>query len=426
MLTMLKNRPLRPSAVLRAAVLLACVVAGLAVVPAGAQAPGPTPTSPSRPTAVPPTQSYLSWWVVSHLPTDVWSGPNASALSFGPAPVGTPFRVLAPQVGARLYVYNPRTDNVGWVDARAVGPIAAPTDDEIAALIAPPPPTFQPWWAMTHRPAVAWSSPNADAAPFNRIPQWRYLEVVSPEESGRVLTVDPRNAAYAYVETAALGAVGRPPENYFLAPPPDDETLALPGRVVGAGVDSYERPDRVDYFSVDRLEHNTPVTIQGIVDRGEAGTWYRIGQASYVPADRVNVPRVPDRTFPGRWIDANLSEPVLVTAYEDDVPVYAALAVKGTVAFQTPTGVFRVLRRVQSETMDSATIGIPRDAPGGYFLRDVLFTQYFTPDGAALHYNYWRSNWGYAGSHGCMGMNYDDSKFFWDFANLGTVVYAHH
>ena len=95
------------------------------------------------------------------------------------------------------------------------------------------------------------------------------------------------------------------------------------------------------------------------------------------------------------------------------------------IAFQTPTGVFRILRRVANETMDSATLGIPRTSPNGYYLKDVLYTQYFTGDGAALHYNYWRSNWGYAGSHGCLGMNFDDSKFFWDFAGVGTVVYVH-
>jgi len=36
---------------------------------------------------------------------------------------------------------------------------------------------------------------------------------------------------------------------------------------------------------------------------------------------------------------------------------------------------------VENETMDSATLGVPRDAPGGYYLKDVLYTQYFTPQG---------------------------------------------
>jgi len=276
---------------------------------------------------------------------------------------------------------------------------------------------------MTHTPAVAYSAPGPDATAWTRIPQWRYLHVLAPDESGRVLTVDPRNDGYGYVDTAVLGAVGAPPADYFAGPPPDDETLNLPGRVIGT-VDRYERPSRENYFALDRLFHADPVTVEGLVSNDE-GNWYRVGDKAYVPTDNVRVPRLPDRTFAGRWVDANISEPVMVTAYEGDRPVYSALAVKGTVAFQTPTGVFRILRRVANETMDSATLGIPRTSPNGYYLKDVLYTQYFTGDGAALHYNYWRSNWGYAGSHGCMGMNFDDSKFFWDFASVGTPVYVH-
>ena len=77
---------------------------------------------------------------------------------------------------------------------------------------------------------------------------------------------------------------------------------------------------------------------------------------------------------------------------------------------------FTIQRRVANETMNSDTIGIPRFGPGGYYLTNVLFTQYFTADGASIHYNYWSSNWGYAASHGCLGLTYADSAFLWDWA----------
>jgi lipoprotein-anchoring transpeptidase ErfK/SrfK len=226
------------------------------------------------------------------------------------------------------------------------------------------------------------------------------------------------------VDLADVGPVGPPPDDYLAPPPPDTRAIGLPGRIIGSPT-AYERPQRADYFALSRLATNQSVTVQGVVDQGDGGRWYHIGQAQYVPEVNVRLPRTPDRTFPGRWIDASLTEPVLVTAYEGSQPVYTALAVKGTTAFQTPLGVHRIQRRVANETMDSATLGIPRTAPGGYYLRDVLYTQYFTGDGAALHYNYWRSDWGYAGSHGCLGMNLDDSRYFWDFATVGTVVYVH-
>lgn len=31
-------------------------------------------------------------------------------------------------------------------------------------------------------------------------------------------------------------------------------------------------------------------------------------------------------------------------------------------------------------------------APGGCHLEHVLYTRYFTSDGASIHYNYWSSN----------------------------------
>jgi lipoprotein-anchoring transpeptidase ErfK/SrfK len=126
--------------------------------------------------------------------------------------------------------------------------------------------------------------------------------------------------------------------------------------------------------------------------------------------------------YPGRWIDADLAEPTLMTAYEDGRIVYTALALRGTVADATPKGVHRIHRRVANEVMDSSTLGVPRDAPGGYYLENVLFTQYFTGDGAAIHYNYWSTHFGSAGTHGCLGLNYDDALWFWNWADAGTIV----
>ena len=68
--------------------------------------------------------------------------------------------------------------------------------------------------------------------------------------------------------------------------------------------------------------------------------------------------------------------------------------------------------------MNSETIGIPRFGPGGYYLTNVLFTQYFTGDGASIHYNYWSSNWGYSASHGCLGVALSEAKFAWEFGGM--------
>jgi lipoprotein-anchoring transpeptidase ErfK/SrfK len=130
----------------------------------------------------------------------------------------------------------------------------------------------------------------------------------------------------------------------------------------------------------------------------------------------------------GRWIDANLST-ATVTAMQGNTPVYSALSTIGTVSHPTPTGNFTIQRRVANETMDSSTIGIPNDSPGGYYLTGVLYTQYFTGWGHSLHYNYWSPASAFgsrAGSHGCLGLTLNDAKFFWDFATVGTPVIIHY
>jgi lipoprotein-anchoring transpeptidase ErfK/SrfK len=117
----------------------------------------------------------------------------------------------------------------------------------------------------------------------------------------------------------------------------------------------------------------------------------------------------------GRWIDVKLSSPTLVTAYEGNRIVYQAYAIRGIEGWQTPTGNFSIQRRVENERMVGP----------GYDVSGVLFTQYFTPMGHSIHYNYWSSNFGGAGSHGCLGLSYADSLFFWNWATIGTPVVIH-
>jgi lipoprotein-anchoring transpeptidase ErfK/SrfK len=129
--------------------------------------------------------------------------------------------------------------------------------------------------------------------------------------------------------------------------------------------------------------------------------------------------------FSGRWIDVDLNEPSLLTAYEGDQPVFSALAITGRTLTETLEGTYHIIRRVEDETMDSETLGVPHDDPQGYYLEGVLYTQYFTDDGASIHYNYWSSNFGEPGSHGCLGLREEDAAWLWDWASIGTVVNIH-
>ena len=263
-------------------------------------------------------------------------------------------------------------------------------------------------WVATHRAGTF----RPDGEEALAVPAWRAFLVLGQEDHW-LRVWDPLTDRLGLIEPTAIGPISPPAWHEWL--PSIKHFDGIGGRVIRRGTVIPES---------DNLQHNQPVTILASLSDASGGTHYLTAGGDVLSEPAVRLPRQPERTFPGKWIDVDLREPVLVTAYEGDRPVYSALAVKGVAAYSTPVGVFRIWRRVENETMDSATIGIPRNASGGYYLTGVLFTQYFTTGGAALHYNYWRSDWGYPGSHGCLGMNYADSKWFWDWAEVGTVVYV--
>jgi hypothetical protein len=281
----------------------------------------------------------------------------------------------------------------------------------------------QPTWVVTLNRVTAFSGPTPDAVAFGDMPAMVTLQVLGYDgDWARVL--DPRSRTVSYVPSDQL-APGDPPSRYVFMPPPalTDEFDAR--GVVTDQVPLAVYPTPADEAAERELNPNTWLTLTGVVDGEDGSSWYRTDSGDFVPADAVFVPaRTED--FSGRWLDVNLNTPARVTAYQGDTVVNSFLTIKGAGPRPTPTGVFTILRRVANETMNSDTIGIPRNGPGGYYLTNVLFTQYFTNDGASLHYNYWSSMWGYPGSHGCLGLTYNDSAWLWGWAHIGTPVVIHY
>jgi hypothetical protein len=154
--------------------------------------------------------------------------------------------------------------------------------------------------------------------------------------------------------------------------------------------------------------------------------WAQLENGSYIYARNVGraapvqPPPVPD-DFPweGKWIDIHLTQQLMV-AYEGRTPVRTVVITTGMPGWETPPGWYAINARVENETMTSGAIG----AEYFYKLEDVLYTQYFTNRGHALHYAWWRTpeTIGRPGSHGCINLLLDDSKFFWDWATFGTPV----
>jgi hypothetical protein len=235
---------------------------------------------------------------------------------------------------------------------------------------------------------------------------------------------NPRTRAEAYIPSDQLGP-GEAPSRYVTMLPPalTDEFEARGVVTDAAPLAVYPTP--AEEAADRQLDPNTWLKLTGTVDGEDGSRWYRTDTGDFVSADVVFLP---ERTedFTGHWLDVNLTSPARVTAYEGDAEVNSFLAIKGTGNRPTPVGTFTILRRVANETMNSDSIGIPRFGPGGYYLTGVLFTQYFTGDGASLHYNYWSSAWGYPGSHGCLGLTYADSAWLWEWAHVGTPVLIHY
>src|SRR5262249_22117650 len=151
------------------------------------------------------------------------------------------------------------------------------------------------------------------------------------------------------------------------APPPAVlASVELMGRTVGnAPLAYYPVDDKFAYTT--SLGHNVPILVHDRVQGPDGTLWYRV-DGGYLAASSVRLPRPPTTTFSGRWLDADLQEPTMLTAYDGGKVVLSTLAIKGTIANQTPTGTFRIVRRVQDETMDSGTLGVDPHGPGGYHL----------------------------------------------------------
>jgi hypothetical protein len=286
----------------------------------------------------------------------------------------------------------------------------------------------------------------ADGQPVVGLPRWTRMRILRGLPSGLIEVWVPRFELVGRVPGNAIGPVPAPSpkdliDEKFDGPPMYAGAIGLPGRVAG-GANLRTWPV-VGNNLLRSLGHNAPVRVLDSVEGDDGDEWYRVhwlDAVSQVPAalgyvhnsvirlPRLRyVPKSPDRAEAhGRHFEADLREPALLTAFEDGAPVWSTLTLKGTVTNRTPSGAHRILWRVPNETMTSERVypPIPRDAPGGYYLKNVLFTQYFTSDGASIHYNYWSSNWGYAGSHGCLGVAYNEAKFAWDWADVGTSVFV--
>jgi lipoprotein-anchoring transpeptidase ErfK/SrfK len=99
----------------------------------------------------------------------------------------------------------------------------------------------------------------------------------------------------------------------------------------------------------------------------------------------------------------------------------------GRDAYPTKNGIHIALEKSQVVTMDSQTVGIPRDSPDGYYEK-VYWDVRISNGGAFVHAAPWSV--GEQGSrnvsHGCVNISTSDAQWFYSFTQRGDVVHVVH
>jgi lipoprotein-anchoring transpeptidase ErfK/SrfK len=113
----------------------------------------------------------------------------------------------------------------------------------------------------------------------------------------------------------------------------------------------------------------------------------------------------------------------LMTVTRDGATVRVVKVSTGRDKYPTKGGVHLVLDRQKVQTYDSATVGIPRNSPDGYFEK-LPWSMRISNGGAFVHAN--PATVGVQGrtnvSHGCVNTSVADAKWFYDNTHLGDIV----
>ena len=120
----------------------------------------------------------------------------------------------------------------------------------------------------------------------------------------------------------------------------------------------------------------------------------------------------------GKHIEVNLARQQL-WAWENGKLAYTFLISSGVARFPSPTGDFAVFRKVP--LMDYRWNYGPGN-PNNYNLKNVPWNLNFKPR-YYIHNAYWHNNFGISMSHGCINVNLADSKWIYDWAEMGTSVH---
>ena len=153
-----------------------------------------------------------------------------------------------------------------------------------------------------------------------------------------------------------------------------------------------------------------------------------IGPDEWIPEKRgwqrligrvIPNPNPPEGVDNGRWIEVNLKDQT-VAVYDQGQLVFATLIASGIEPFWTKPGLFQIYQKYDATPMRGA---FEADRSDAYYLEDVPWTMYYDKS-YALHGTYWHNGFGTPRSRGCVNMSVGDSRWLYDWANVGDWVYV--
>lgn len=138
------------------------------------------------------------------------------------------------------------------------------------------------------------------------------------------------------------------------------------------------------------------------------------GQQLVIPAEGVyqpdasEAPAAPLSRGKSILVDTSTQR---VYAYRDGQLVRSHLTSTGRDETPTVLGDYKIYVKFVADDMQGED----------YFLPDVPYTMYFY-QGYAIHGTYWHNNFGRQMSHGCVNLPVDEAEWFFNFAEVGTLV----
>ncbi len=135
----------------------------------------------------------------------------------------------------------------------------------------------------------------------------------------------------------------------------------------------------------------------------------------FTPPPTATVSGVPADPNAEKWVLINITLQYL-WAYQGDQVLWQGHVSTGTAKFATPPGSYRVLSKLESQTMEGVLGGEYYNVP------DVPDVLYFTDRGHAIHGTYWHNSFGTPMSHGCVNLPMDVADWMYQWSTVGMRV----